>query len=182
MNDQTLPSWLAPTSSFEQLPEQDQQTLLAKRRANLSAIQETQFIVMFDRALEQLVIGQPLSRTVEMDPRHPDYAKFLRWIHSDPDRKRQYEEAKMIGAEFVEDDLLRIADADESVEDVARSTLRINTRKWLLGVWNKKKYGETRQAEQNITINLVDAMREAQERVDRSRTIEGSPLRVIDGD
>jgi hypothetical protein len=64
---------------------------------------------------------------------------------------------------------------------VNRSTLRINTRKWLLGVWNRKRFGDVKQIEQNVNIDLSQAMQEAQARLDKGRTVDVIG-RVVDGD
>jgi hypothetical protein len=73
---------------------------------------------------------------------------------------------------MVASEMLEIADASDSLEDVARSTLRINTRKWLLGVWNRKRFGDVKQIEQNVTIDMGAAMADAQKRVESARTID----------
>ena len=61
------------------------------------------------------------------------------------------------------------------MEDVQRSKLRIDTRKWVLGVWNKKRYGEVKQLDITSiqTVNIVDALAEA-----RARVIDGTAYRV----
>ena len=82
------------------------------------------------------------------------------------------EPALEIAAETVSAQILEIADAEDSLEDVARSTLRINTRKWLVGVWNRKRFGETKQVEQTITIDLSEAMAAAQQRVSDARIVD----------
>jgi hypothetical protein len=35
----------------------------------------------------------------------------------------------------------------------------------LLGVWNRKRFGEIKQIEQNVTIDILAAMQAASERV-----------------
>lgn len=127
---------------------------------------------VFERALENIAAGQPLSATIEEDHRSINYHRFLSWVHKDEHRKARYYEAQEVGAEVVAAQMLEIADADDTLEDVQRSTLRINTRKWLLGVWNRKRFGDVKQIEQNVTIDLSTAMLDAQARVDRLRTID----------
>lgn len=62
-----------------------------------------------------------------MDPR---YAEF----------KRMYEFARDVQADSLFDDLLTIADAND--EEVNRSRLRIDTRKWAASKLKPKKYGD----------------------------------------
>ncbi len=67
--------------------------------------------------------------------------------------------AKAVGAEAVEDELIRISDGrledgGASPDDVSRSQLRINTRKWLLQVWNRKRYGDVKTVESHSTTRF----------------------------
>jgi len=71
-----------------------------------------------------------------------------------------------------------IADAKDSLEDANRSAIRIDSRKWQLKVWNRERFGDVKQIEQTVTINLQDAMQVAQERLDRSRTVDVSVRRI----
>jgi hypothetical protein len=125
-----------------------------------------------DTVLAHIARGNPLTAALEDYPFNFEYGKYMAWLLRDEDRKRRYYEAQEIGAEVVAQQMLSIADAEDSVEDVARSTLRINTRKWLLGVWSRKRFGEVKQIEQNVTIDLSSAMAEAQARVEAARTID----------
>ena len=163
--DLVLPDWLSaqPTEST------------CRSTSNKQAIADLTTLVyenMFEGVLVKIASGKPLTQVLEEDYRQPEYEHFLRWIHKDDGRKARFYEAQELAAHIVEAQLLKIADADDSLEDVARSTLRINTRKWLLGVWNRKRFGETKQIEQNVTIDISAAMAEAQARVDNKRTID----------
>jgi hypothetical protein len=154
----TLPAWMAPASA----PLPFTSTLATSNEAQL-------FPAIFDRALDGITSGKPLSQVVEDYPVPIDYTRLLAWIHRDENRRARYYEAQAVGAEVVADQMIAISDASDSLEDVQRSTLRINTRKWLLGVWNRKRYGETRQVEQTVLVDMGEAMAEAMARVNRSR-------------
>ena len=185
-----LPQWLTPAphlsaNSNAPAPEDEQdldpenpdaiRKAIVLRRENAlmrRQFEEQTFAAVFDDILEHIASGQPLSAFVEMRPLDFDYRRCLSWIMRDETRKNRYYEAQEIGAEIVSHQILGIADASDSLEDVARSTLRINTRKWMLGVMDKKRFGDTKQIDQTVTINLGDAMREAQERLDRSRVVD----------
>jgi hypothetical protein len=39
-------------------------------------------------------------------------------------------------------------------------------------VWNRKRFGEVKQIDQTVTIDLTSAMAEAQARVDAARTVD----------
>lgn len=173
-----LPPWLAQT---EPLPYYHPDVVKAKaqRRENQRAIEHLTFESLFDDVLDKVREGGMLvNQMFDNDPRAPSYARFISWVYRDESRRARYDEAQLAGAEVIKQQMLMIADADDSLEDVNRSTLRINTRKWMLGVMDKKRFGDTKQIDQTVTINLSDAMREAQERLDRARTVD-VPVRRI---
>jgi hypothetical protein len=172
-----LPPWLQPRPYFDLTRVAGDLTARQMRRE----IEEHTFESLFEDALDTIAMGNPLTSVVEDDPRPINYARMLAWIHRDPKRQEMYYAAQAIGAQAVERDMLAIADAKDSIEDVNRSTLRINTRKWLLGVWNRKRFGDVKQIEQNVNIDLSQAMQEAQARLDKGRTIDVIG-RVVDGD
>ena len=134
-------------------------------------LEQTIFSNLFETVLDQVALGTPLASILNTDHREPALARFVRWIHADATRKNRYREAQEIGAEIIADQMIWIADANDSLEDVARSTLRINTRKWILGVLNRKRFGEVKQIEQNVTLDIGEAMQRAQERVNQHRMI-----------
>lgn len=194
-----LPQWLTPaphhstTPSNGPAPEDEQdidpenpdalRKAIVLRRENAlmrRQFEEQTFEAVFDDIIEHIASGQPLSAFVEMRPLDFDYRRCLSWIMRDETRKNRYYEAQEIGAEIVSHQILGIADASDSLEDVARSTLRINSRKWLMGVWSRKRFGDIKQVDQNITIDLSAAMQEAQQRLDNARTVEVLG-RVVDG-
>lgn len=161
MDSQALPSWMVPAPM-------ERGELARLKRENEQAM----YPALFERALAHIAEGNPLTATIEQYPMPVEAHKLLAWIHKDPERQRRYYEAQAVGAEVVATQMIDIADASDNIEDVQRSTLRINTRKWLLGVWNRKRFGETRQIEQNVTIDLGEAMAAAQARVNAQRTVD----------
>lgn len=161
---------------------QSREIILAESKRARRDLELLAYESIFERALDDISAGQPLTYTLECDHRDIEYRRFIAWIQKDENRKARYYEAQAIGAEVVAAQTLLIADADDSLEDVARSTLRINTRKWLLSVWNKKRYGEVKQ-ELNINVDLSDAMAQADARIEAKlaqRTVDVQ-ARVIDG-
>ncbi len=175
---ESLPGWLVP----EPLPYYHPEVIKTKQqlRENQRAIEQVTFESLFDDVLDVVREGRMLvNQMFENDPRAPSYARFISWVYRDESRRARYEEAQMVGAEVIKQDMLTIADASDSLEDVNRSTLRINTRKWMLSVMDKKRFGDTKQIDQTVTINLQDAMQVAQERLDRARTVD-VPVRRIE--
>jgi hypothetical protein len=158
--DTQIPQWLAPVETRGRLVQAPQPPVQLPAQLDTRTHLDLTYEAMFETTLDYVQMGRPLSHIVRDDPRDINYAHYLNWIHKDPIRKQRYYTAQEIGAESVADELMHIADATDSLEDVARSTLRINTRKWLLGVWNRKRFGETKQLEVNntTTINIRDEL------------------------
>lgn len=106
-------------------------------------IQELTFTGLFETALDYVIEGKSLRQLIEGDPRKITLGRFMSWVRKDTERMKRYEEAQLIGTEVIADDLRSISDGtDNNMEDVARSTLRINTRKFLMQSHHKDRYGE----------------------------------------
>ncbi len=150
----TLPDWLTAT------PPPRRPTPVARD------LEQVMFESMFERVLDLLTQGRPLKTILKEDLRQPDYARFLKWVMADPSRKNRYYEAQETASEVVSTECIEIADATDSpMEDVQRSKLRIDTRRFLVGVWNRKRFGEVKQIELNGGINLRTVLEQAQARV-----------------
>src|SRR5215217_5539704 len=143
-----LPAWMID-------PNAPPSALKALRREN----EVTVFEAKFDHIITQLACGQPLKSLL-----------------GDDRRKELYYDAQRIAAELISTQMLDIADASDALEDVQRSTLRINTRKWYLGVLDRKRFGEVKQIDQTVTIDMVGAMEAARERASaRAEIIDVQP-------
>lgn len=180
---QPVPDWLIPRSSDEIDIDPDnpdgERISATTRRELLREIEYRRYESVFERFLDGVAQGQPLSAIVRDYPLEIEPARLIRWIHKDEQRKEMYYEAQAVGAEVIACQMIEIADAKDSMEDVARSTLRVGTRKWLLGVFNRKRFGDVKQIEQNVSVSLSDAMSEAQQRIENARTVD-VPVRLID--
>ena len=149
-----LPSWLEPAPRS-----------LAKSPPEVRALALTQYEFIFMRVIDSIAHGQSLSQILRDDQRDIDYNDFYRWIKRDPGRNQLFTEAQEMRTEFMAGEIIEIADADDSLEDVQRSRLKIDTRKWLMGAHNRKKYGETKTVELGGSISITDALAAAQARV-----------------
>lgn len=158
----TLPTWLSMPDPEEQPPSPLTKELLLAQYENI-----------FMRVLTEIAKGQPLHLILKSDSRGIDYNDFYRWIKKDPTRYSLFQEAQELRTEFHASEIIQIADAEDSMEDVNRSKLRIETRKWLMGAHNRKRYGETKQIELNTNISITDALAQA-----NARLIEGEVLSV----
>lgn len=70
----------------------------------------------------------------------PAQTTIYRWLRSNEDFRQQYTQARQWQADTLFDECLDIADDEEC--DVMRARLRVDTRKWMAGKLNLKKYGD----------------------------------------
>ena len=138
----------------------------------------SQYDSIFERVIEQIYRGRSLASLLQDDPREINYEDFLRWIKRDPMRHERFKEAQESRTEFIAGEILEIADAEDSIEDVQRSKLKIDTRKWLMGAWNKKRYGEVKQVEVAGSISITEALQQAQMRVIEAEVIDVEPKQL----
>jgi hypothetical protein len=106
---------------------------------------------------EYLVEGKSL-RWVTNQAEMPKATTLFRWLDEDLAFREQYARAKQMGLELQGEDIIDIADtpmigqrlkkkADGTVEQIAgdnveRSKLRVDARKWVLSKLLPKKYGD----------------------------------------
>jgi hypothetical protein len=176
LEGQSLPGWLGGPTVTNYVADLQ---LRRQARAAQRQLDEITYEALFDEFLDAVrENGLGVRQLFDNDPRAPDLKRFVAWVMRDENRKAQYYEAQAIGAEVLMIETPLIADASDSMEDVNRSTLRVNTRKWQMSVWNRKRFGDVKQIDQNVTIDLSGAMQQAQERLDRSRTIDADVRRI----
>lgn len=161
----TLPNSNAPPSPFPQyfeLPVVAAKLTLAEQRR---AIERHTFEAIYDDALEHIASGEHLRTFCTRDPRKPDYKRFIAWVHESEERKNAYLNARAIGAEINLTQIVEIADAADSPEEVDRSALRISARKWVMGVDNRRRFGDVKQVEMTTQISVRAALDAGQRRV-----------------
>lgn len=104
----------------------------------------------------------------------PDKSTVFRWIRTKDEFRDQYARAKEESADALTDEMLDIADDSEldytktdddglklNSENIQRSRLKIDTRKWLASKLKPKKYGdkqfvETKDTTQDFSDNDLD--------------------------
>jgi hypothetical protein len=172
----SVPDWLEPGTPDQSLVNPVALVVdpaVAQHRRQLSrAHQEAMFDSMFERVLGEMVKGRTLKNVIDNDVREIEYEAFFRWIKRDPARVERYKEAKELRTEWWAGRLVEIAEADDSIEDVARSKLRIDTYKWLMGADNRRVYGDTKQVEINQSISITAALEKARARLPAADVID----------
>ena len=131
----------------------------------------------WEAALVRVRAGETMT-SICRDPTMPAHRDFVSWIHADAARKDAYYAARAIGAEKVEDEILDISDGTMEggmPSDVKRDSLRIETRKFLLGVWDRTRYKPPPTVDVSVTVDLTEAMERANERA--GTVIEGEVIR-----
>lgn len=176
-----LPSWmLAPSAA--PTPQLAQPPLDPAAPAHLKL---RQYEIIFPSVLDRLAEGYTLAKIFEQDHRHLSAGIFLRWVNKDPQRVQMYKEAKELRSEMWSSKLIDIAEATENpLEDVARSKLKVDTYKFLMGADNRKAYGDTKTVEVNQSISIVGALRAAQERATLVERVDNvsdvTPIEMIE--
>lgn len=111
-----------------------------------------------DAICELLAMGYSL-RTVCSEDNMPSAATVFKWMREHDEFLKQYEKAKQESTDAMAEDLLDIADDGTNdwvtktnkdgseyetvnAEVIARSRLRVDTRKWLMAKMKPKKYGD----------------------------------------
>lgn len=115
---------------------------------------EKKRIELINTICEEMAKGRSL-RSVLRDEGMPDRTTFFKWIEGNEERINQYVGAREARAASIFEDILNIADSQEgdiiTLEDgkeiinhdvIQRARLRVDTRKWMLGKMQPKKYGE----------------------------------------
>jgi hypothetical protein len=166
--DPFLPDWLTPRAQFVAPTPPVVHTHLVdpqERKRLTRELLDATFDAMFERVLTEITCGRTLKSIVAEDMRDIDYAAFWRWIKRDSRRTERYKEAKELRTEWWAGRIIEIAEADDTAEDVARSKIKIDTYKWLMGADNRKTYGETKQIELSTSISITAALEQARSRV-----------------
>lgn len=123
----------------------------------------------------RLVEGESL-RSICRDPAMPGISTVFQWLHAQPVFAEQYAHARDAQADTLADEIIDIADdgrqdwiRDEDGnyrvdhDHIARSRLRVDTRKWVASKLKPRKFGEKTETtlvgdkERPIMLTPVDA-------------------------
>lgn len=136
-----------------------------------------------DAICARLADGESL-RSVCRDEEMPNKATVFRWLRTLPGFSDQYARAKEESADALSDEMLDIADdgrndwmkrnAEDDAgwvangENVQRSRIRIDTRKWLASKLKPKKYGD------KLGLGAAEGLGPVQFEEIRVRGVDGS--------
>lgn len=112
-----------------------------------------------------------LKDAKKSDVRVPSLGEIMQWLHDDTEFAEKYRIAKQYQADFMVDELIDIADDarndfmasidpknpgySANGEHIARTKLRLDTRKWCASKLRPKKYGEHSSIDINQEITLA---------------------------
>lgn len=106
--------------------------------------------------LLEIIEGRSLTSILKTDERGglPSKVTFFEWLREDKELTNQYARATELRAESIFDEILEIADdsSNDTIQTgrgeivnsewIARSRLRVDSRKWIASKLNPKKYGD----------------------------------------
>ena len=110
----------------------------------------------FNRIVKGITDQGKSLRGMLLEDNMPSSKTFYIWLESDQEKVKQYARACEDRQEKLLDEILQISDNTEfdtktvgdgaevaNHEWISRSKLKVDSRKWLLGKLNPKKYGNT---------------------------------------
>lgn len=121
----------------------------------------------------RLADGESLRNICE-DQHLPSARTVHRWLNENEDFRQQYAHAREAQADHLFDEILDITDdgrndwmerrGEEDAgwvtngENIQRSKLRVDARKWMAGKLRPKKYGDKQEIEHSgaVSVNVVD--------------------------
>lgn len=132
-----------------------------------------------DRICERLAEGESL-RSICRDDGMPARSEVFKRLAADKAFADQYARAREFGIEAMADDLSEISDDGRNDwmerhgerdpgwvvngENVQRSKLRVDTRKWMLSKLAPKKYGDKLALEHSGSVGLSERIKRAEQR------------------
>ena len=125
-----------------------------------------------DTICKRMAHGESV-RAICRDKKMPCLSSVMKWLTEQEYFSEQYTYAQECRAEYWAEEILEISDDSENdtsivgegdeakavtnKEVVARSRLRVDTRKWLMSKLKSKKYGEKLDVNHggNLTVNVI---------------------------
>jgi hypothetical protein len=115
--------------------------------------------------------GYGLMKLCKLYPELPDKVTINRWRYRVQEFRIQYAQAKIIQADILAEECLEIADDDSNdtklthegdevcnTEFIARSRLRVDTRKWLASKLLPKQYGQQAEEQKGDNKSVIELL------------------------
>jgi hypothetical protein len=125
-----------------------------------------------DRVCELMIEGQSLRKICET-PGMPSRRNIFNWLKDNADFREKYEIARMLQAEWWSHEILAIADdssGDITInehgeqivdhENINRSRLRVDARKWLMSKLHPQRYGDRVTADVTMRRDVKELSRD----------------------
>jgi len=144
--------------------------------AKIKALRATWSEDMLEDVLVSIAMGATVTQACRDANMAGNIETFYRLMLRDPTMKEAYDEARMIQAEKMAiDDIIEISDETENDETwdgkgnaaaVNRARLKVDSRKWIAGKLNFKRFGDKQQVdlEANIIVDHAARLEEARKR------------------
>lgn len=136
---------------------------------------DTIYNIAFEHVLEQTAANLNLPTILREYHTPIDCTKFRAWMLRDSVRKQRYYDAKAIGAECIEDEIFRIIDDTDSMEDLQRTKMRVDNRWKFLQIYDRKRYGDVKQLDitNQTTIDIKSLIEQRDNQLLNGVTLDG---------
>jgi hypothetical protein len=138
---------------------------------------------LFDEICEKIANGESL-RKICKDDKMPNLTSVWKWLNNNEELSKQYARAREEQAETFVDEILEIADNNKddtfidengkliiNQEVIARSRLRVDSRKWIASKLKPKRFGDYTkiQAEVKDTSSTSSWLGEVLSEIDNNK-------------
>lgn len=139
-----------------------------KNKINLPAKHVKLFEKQFNHVLTRITQADPVHQIMK-EANIPE--TFLNWVFSDERLTYEFERAQQLGCEVLAGQMLDLT--QNPPEDLHFAQMKMQVLKYLMASWNKKRYGDIKQIEQNVAVDISQAMEAASARVITGQVIDG---------
>lgn len=138
-----------------------------------------QFEVVLPRILERICAGVTVNNAVkELAPLVKiDLGAFLHWLKKNPSYYALYKVAQEVRTEVWSGKMIEHAtgikeDGEDSLNDVSRDKLAVDTYWKLMGAQNRKEYGDTKIVQVEGSISITAALAQGRSRVIEAQLVQ----------
>ena len=140
-----IPDWLAPAIPLTTRQQNGAATIpVPASTTSLTPEMLSVYDVCFEALIEHMTtIGTPPRDFIKEYHRDISLGRLLLWIDKDETRIKRFKEAEKALAKILFFEILPIADAqNDPMEDIQRSKLKVDARKWAVEQLDPEKYGK----------------------------------------